>query len=80
MESPLFLVDDKHLPLYRIVWVSDTSHFCGEEDCMCEGRYEVRLEADESLWAKREERDCLVTALQQWCGDVEGEGPAEGEL
>ncbi|QEG42679.1 hypothetical protein [Roseimaritima ulvae] len=80
MESPLCLVDDKHLPLYRILWVSDTPHFCGEEDCMCEGRYEVRLEADESLWANRDERDMLIAALNRWCGDVESGGLEGGEL
>ena len=41
-------VDDKHLPLYRVLWVSDVPHFCGSEQCEVEGRYEIRLEADES--------------------------------
>ncbi len=79
MNSPLCLVDDKHLPLYRVLWVSDTPHFCGEEDCLCEGRYEVRLEADDSLWANREERDALIAALQWWCGDLEDSDPESGE-
>ncbi len=80
MQSPLCLVDDKHLPLYRIMWVSDTPHFCGQEDCMCEGRYEVRLEAEESLWANRRERDHLLTALQRWCGNPDGNSFDAGDL
>jgi len=59
-----FLLDDKHVPLYRILWVSDLPHFCGEEDCTCEGLYEVRLDQDESLWAKRKERDDLLTTME----------------
>ncbi|WP_153558101.1 hypothetical protein [Roseimaritima sediminicola] len=80
MDSPLCLIDDKHLPLYRILWVSDTPHFCGEEDCMCEGRYEVRLEADDSLWANREERDRLIDALNRWYGDMDAGGMGGGEF
>ena len=30
-------IDDKHIPLYRVMWVSATPHFCGEEDCVREG-------------------------------------------
>jgi hypothetical protein len=76
MDSPLCLIDDKHIPLYRIMWVADVPHFCGEEDCVREGQYEVRLEMDESVWANREERDQLLEVLTQWCGDGE---PEEGE-
>ena len=63
--APIFvLVDDKHIPVYRIMWVSDVPHFCGNEDCQCEGDYEVRLEQDESIWASRIERDeVLMEAL-----------------
>ena len=49
--ATLCQVDDKYVPLYRVVWVSATPHFCGDEDCTREGFYEIRLEADESLWA-----------------------------
>ena len=66
MDSPIIKVDDKHVPLYRIVWVSDVPHFCGEDDCMHEGDYEVRLEMDESVWANREERDRVLSALDAW--------------
>ena len=40
-------IDDKHIPLYRVVWVSATPHYCGEEDCVREGSYEIRLEQGE---------------------------------
>ena len=67
------VVDDKHIPLYRILWVAATPHFCGHEDCTQEGNYEIRLEQGESVWAKREERDTVLEALEQWQGGV-GEG------
>lgn len=66
MDSIFCIVDDKHIPLYRIVWVAATPHFCGEEDCQREGYYEVRLEQSESVWASREERDELLTSMNQW--------------
>ena len=65
--SPLFVVvDDKHIPLFRILWISDVPHFCGNEDCECEGDYEVRLEQDESVWASRVERDKVLKAIEEW--------------
>ena len=60
------LVDDKHVPLYRVLWISELPHFCGEEECEAEGRYEVRLEQSESLFASLEERDNLLRAIAQW--------------
>lgn len=77
MDSPIVKVDDKHVPLYRIVWVSDVPHFCGEEDCMHEGEYEIRLDVDDSIWTNGEERDVVIQALARWCSDprAEGEGP-----
>ncbi|MEQ8838396.1 MAG: hypothetical protein RID07_16450, partial [Lacipirellulaceae bacterium] len=66
----------KHVPLYRIMWVSATPHFCGEEDCMREGCYEVRLEQGESIWAKGNENDKLIAQLERWQG---GLGPTESE-
>ena len=71
MKSILCRIDDKHVPLYRIMWVSDLPHFCGEEDCSREGQYEVRLELDESLWATRVERDEVLTALEAWQGGAD---------
>ncbi|MEL6895254.1 MAG: hypothetical protein AAFP90_04050 [Planctomycetota bacterium] len=65
--EPIALIDDKHVPLYRILWISDTPHFCGEEDCTREGEYEVRLEMDDSLWISRKGRDTAVAALREWC-------------
>jgi hypothetical protein len=58
------IVDDKHVPLYRIVWVSELPHFCGSPDCQREGQYEVRLEHEESVWASQQERDAVLAALE----------------
>jgi hypothetical protein len=69
MDTIFCTVDDKHVPLYRIMWVSELPHFCGKEGCMFEGRYEVRLEQHESLFASREERDLCLQAIQDWRGD-----------
>lgn len=83
--SPLFvLVDDKHIPLFRILWVSDVPHFCGNEDCQCEGDYEIRLEQDESVWATRQERDKTLSAIETWYNSREpdlggDDGPWEDE-
>jgi hypothetical protein len=72
MNVPVFCkIDDKHVPLYRILWVADTPHFCGSDDCDAEGYYEVRMEQDESVWANREERDQCLKALELWCGGRE---------
>jgi hypothetical protein len=64
--SVLCLIDDKHVPLYRILWVSAVPHFCGSEDCQREGQYEVRLEQGETVWASRQERDAVLEALEAW--------------
>lgn len=74
--SILCRVDDKLVPLYRVMWVAATPHFCGEVDCVREGCYEVRLEQGESVWARDNERDEICTQLERWQG---GLGPAEGE-
>ena len=66
MSSLFCVIDDKHVPIYRILWISDVPHFCGEDDCQCEGRYEVRLEQGESLWTNREERDEVMKVLEKW--------------
>lgn len=69
MSSIFCKIDDKHVPLYRVMWVASLPHFCGNEDCTCEGQYEVRLEQDESVWANREERDALLVAIEAWQGN-----------
>ena len=69
MDSPIVKVDDKHVPLYRVVWVSDLPHFCGEDDCLHEGDYEIRLDVDDSLWTNGEGRDDVLDALNRWCSD-----------
>ena len=70
MTSIMCTIDDKHVPLYRIMWVSELPHYCGEEDCTAEGQYEVRLEQNESLWASRDERDAVTAALIEWNGGL----------
>lgn len=74
MASIMCKVDDKHIPLYRILWVSDLPHFCGNDDCEREGQYEIRLEQDESVWGSREERDEVLLGLENWQGGL-GQGP-----
>lgn len=68
MSTALTLIDDKHVPLARIVWVADVPHFCGQEECTVEGRYEIRLDGDESLFGSREERDATLTLMDDWFG------------
>ncbi len=64
-------IDDKHVPLYRIVWISALPHFCGHEDCQREGMYEVRLEQEETIWATRDQRDAALAAIEVWQGGEE---------
>jgi hypothetical protein len=59
-------VDDKHVPLCRIVWVSDLPHFCGGADCQREGLYEIRLEQGETVWASKQDHDAAIEALEAW--------------
>lgn len=72
--SVFCIVDDKHVPLYRVLWVAATPHFCGSESCQREGFYEVRLEQGEAVWASQKERDQLLEALEEWAG---GAGPED---
>jgi hypothetical protein len=76
MSSIFCTVDDKHIPLYRVLWISNIPHFCGQVDCLVEGRYEIRLEQDESVWANYEERDMMLATMEQWQG---GLGTEEGD-
>lgn len=71
--SILCVVDDKHIPLYRVMWVAATPHFCGEEDCVREGYYEVRLEQGESVWANQQERDAMLAQIEAWQGEEPGD-------
>ncbi len=64
-------IDDKHVPLYRIVWISALPHFCGDDECQREGRYEIRLEAEETIWAAQQERDAALAAIETWHGEEE---------
>ena len=64
--SVFCLVDDKHVPLHRILWVSELPHFCGSPDCEREGEYEIRLDAEESIFGSREERDAVLAAIEAW--------------
>jgi len=80
--SILCRVDDKMVPLYRVMWLAATPHFCGEEDCTREGCYEIRLEQGESVWAKSDERDKMQKQLELWQGGLGAPGDedeSEGE-
>lgn len=68
------VIDDKHIPLYRVMWVASVPHYCGAEDCEREGWYEVRLEQGEAVWASREDRDGLLEAMEAWQGGI---GPVD---
>ena len=68
-------IDDKYIPLYRILWVAEVPHFCGHEECQREGSYEVRLEQGESVWASQRQRDDVLVALESWQG---GPPPEDG--
>lgn len=60
------IVDDKHVPIYRIVWISALPHYCGDKDCGREGQYEIRLEQGEAVWANQEQRDQALAAVEEW--------------
>jgi hypothetical protein len=62
-------IDDKFVPLYRILWISALPHFCGSDDCQREGMYEVRLEEGETVWATRQQRDDALAAVEAWEGE-----------
>jgi hypothetical protein len=68
------LIDDKHVPVFRIIWIAATPHFCGSADCEQEGNYEIRLEQGESVWATREERDAALAAIESWQQELDA-GP-----
>jgi len=59
-------VDDKQIPLYRVIWISATPHFCGEADCQCEGLHEVALEGGETVWAQSVETEMLMEMIEEW--------------
>src|SRR5262245_34496601 len=79
MSTVFCVIDDKHVPLYRIMWVAAVPHFCGDEKCDVEGTYEVRIEPDESLWATRDERDKCLAPLEEWVGGRGDIDKEEGE-
>lgn len=66
MAEAFVMVDDKHVPITRIVWISEVPHFCGNEECTVEGRYEVGIEGTDSLFGNRDERDAALRALEDW--------------
>lgn len=72
-------IDDKYVPLYRILWISAVPHFCGSEDCQREGQYEVQLEQAETLWATDEEQAAALQAIEVWHGEGEDELLDEGD-
>jgi len=65
-------IDDKHIPLYRVLWIAATPHFCGEADCEVEGMHEIALEGGESVWGSFDEKEKLIQLIEEW---QQGEGP-----
>lgn len=63
-------IDDKHIPLYRVLWISATPHFCGEPECQCEELHEVALEGGESVWATFDEKERLIQMIDEWQSGV----------
>lgn len=61
-------IEDKHVPIYRVLWISATPHFCGEAECTCEGMYEIALEGGESVWANPNEQQSLLERMEEWQG------------
>ena len=74
MNAITCIIDDKHIPLYRIIWVADVPHFCGDPDCVREGQYEIRLEREESVWGNRKERDSALEMIEAWRGGASQSG------
>ncbi len=72
-------IDDKHVPLYRVVWISVVPHFCGSEECQREGLYEVQLEQGETLWATADEQARTLHAIEAWHGEEEDDLLEEGD-
>ncbi|MBN1911872.1 MAG: hypothetical protein JW818_19175 [Pirellulales bacterium] len=71
------MIDDKYVPIYRVMWISAIPHFCGSPDCQHEGDYEVRLEQGESVWASQDERDAAVEAVEAWQNELPDESDLE---
>ncbi|MBN1588243.1 MAG: hypothetical protein JW888_01875 [Pirellulales bacterium] len=69
--STFHVIDDKHVPLYRIMWIAAIPHFCGSPECRHEGDYEIRLEHGESVWANQSERDATLAAMEAWQGELD---------
>ncbi len=64
---PVFCnIDDKFIPLYRIMWIAQIPHFCGHPECEHEGDYEIRLEQGESIWASQSDRDEVLRSIEAW--------------
>jgi hypothetical protein len=73
------VIDDKNIPLYRVMWIAAVPHFCGNEDCTREGQYEIRLEQGESVWGNKRERDDILQAIENWQGSIGPDDEIEGE-
>jgi len=66
IETIFCRIDDKQIPLYRVLWVSATPHYCGEAECQCEGLYEVAIEGGDPIFARHEEKDRLMAMIEDW--------------
>ena len=53
---------------------AEAGHFAAAKVDAGDGLYEFRLEQGEVVWAKRQERDELLEALENWQGGLGPEG------
>lgn len=69
--------DDKLIPIFRLLWLSELPHVCEEDNCPVRGLYELRLGNGESLFSTRADRDRFIEQteeLGEWdLPDDEGE-------
>ena len=64
-------IDDKHVPLYRVMWVAATAHFCGHEDCQAKASTKSAWSRANRFGPRGSERDEMLTALEGWQGGIE---------
>ena len=70
------VVDDKHIPLYRVMWIAATPHFCGAERLRSRGLLRSAPRTGRVGVGQYRGRDGILAALESWQG---GTGPTDDE-